>query len=226
MRYGGELMMLQGGYYEALSGSLKFVDFPKILRFHQPVLDLLPTDSFDLSSPKGNAAFAKACSGLQEKWDGSIEKFPSLSTGLRDRANKAHWNAAVTSLFARGLSCLLSSPQLHQAPFDLLESHPTTTSFGRFSAPCDFFKSHIKLSQLLFIAHLAATIWGPIRCIRFWLRAIVSWFFNPIFAFDFYCRWAFPMHWKTREDAIILPTYQQAFALHQSILHRIYSRRH
>eukprot|EP00980_Cylindrotheca_fusiformis_P004135 scaffold901_cov112-Cylindrotheca_fusiformis.AAC.1 len=47
-----------------------------------PVLALLPTEAFDLSSREGNAAFTKACSGLEEKWDGSIEKFPSLITGL------------------------------------------------------------------------------------------------------------------------------------------------
>jgi hypothetical protein len=62
----------------------------------QPVLELFDASSaFDLSSRAGNAAYAKACSGLEEKWDGSIEKFPSLITGLRDRAIEAKWNAAA-----------------------------------------------------------------------------------------------------------------------------------
>eukprot|EP00980_Cylindrotheca_fusiformis_P022583 scaffold9463_cov122-Cylindrotheca_fusiformis.AAC.1 len=60
-----------------------------------PVLNLLPTDPFDLGSREGNAAFTKACAGLEEKWDGSIDKFPALITGLRDKANEAHWNAAA-----------------------------------------------------------------------------------------------------------------------------------
>jgi hypothetical protein len=62
----------------------------------QPVLELFDASSpFDLSSRAGNAAYAKACSGLQDKWDGSIEKFPSLITGLRDRAIEAKWDATA-----------------------------------------------------------------------------------------------------------------------------------
>jgi hypothetical protein len=60
-----------------------------------PVLELFDASSpLDLSSRAGNAAYTKACSGLESKWDGSIEKFPSLITGLRDRAIEAKWNAA------------------------------------------------------------------------------------------------------------------------------------
>jgi hypothetical protein len=63
---------------------------------HQPVLELFDASSpFDLSSRAGNAAYARACSGLVDKFDGSIDKFPSLITGLRDRAIEAKWNAAA-----------------------------------------------------------------------------------------------------------------------------------
>ena len=62
----------------------------------QPMLELFDASSpFDLSTRAGNAAYAKACSGLEDKWDGSIEKFPSLITGLRDRAIEAKWNATA-----------------------------------------------------------------------------------------------------------------------------------
>ena len=62
---------------------------------HQPVLELFDASSpFDLSSRAGNSAYARACCGLEDKWDGSIEKFPSLITGLRDRAIEAKWDAA------------------------------------------------------------------------------------------------------------------------------------
>jgi hypothetical protein len=48
-----------------------------------------------LGSRAGNTAYVKACSPLDTKWDGSIDKFPSLITGLRDRAIEAKWDAVA-----------------------------------------------------------------------------------------------------------------------------------
>ena len=63
---------------------------------HNPVFDIFDaTTAFDLSSRAGSAAFAQASAPLQDKWNGTIDTFPSFMMSLRVRSQKAKWNAAA-----------------------------------------------------------------------------------------------------------------------------------
>jgi hypothetical protein len=90
--------------------SLQAQQPPVQAQAHQPVLDLFDASSpFDLGSCAGNTAYVKACSALDTKWDGSIDKFPSLITGLRDCAIEAKWDAVSPHGIITLLSVLLIS---------------------------------------------------------------------------------------------------------------------
>jgi hypothetical protein len=61
---------------------------------HVPTFDPFEAaTAFDLSSRAGSLAYTTACSPLELKWDGTINKFPSFLIALRVRASEVNWGA-------------------------------------------------------------------------------------------------------------------------------------
>ena len=61
---------------------------------HVNIMDAFESiHSFDLGSRAGSYAFAKASAPLDETWDGTIKKFPSIIISLLFHALEFFWNA-------------------------------------------------------------------------------------------------------------------------------------
>jgi hypothetical protein len=61
---------------------------------HVPTLDpFTAATPFDLSTRAGSHAYTTACSALEDKWDGTIAKFPAFLIALRVRGSEANWGA-------------------------------------------------------------------------------------------------------------------------------------
>jgi hypothetical protein len=87
-----------------------------------------------LGSCAGHAAYVKACSPLNTKWDGSIDKFPSLITGLRDRAIEAKWDAVSPHgiiTFTIGATDFNLLTQYHSIPLTEIEAARTARNDNR-----------------------------------------------------------------------------------------------